>query len=58
MGSVDSLRYRDDKRHEIILSVDLGKARDYTALAVCEARTKEITSFGGNERRVDFRSGT
>ena len=52
MSSVDSLRYRDNKRHEIILSVDLGKARDYTALAVCEARPKEITSLGGKDRRV------
>ena len=52
MGTVDSLRCRDNKRHEIILSVDLGKTRDYTALAVCEARPKEITSFGGKDGRV------
>lgn len=52
MGSIDSLRYRDHKRQEIILSVDLGKARDYTAFAVCEARPKRITSFVGKDRQV------
>ena len=52
MGSVESLRYREHKRHEIILSVDLGKARDFTAFAVCEAKPKKITSLGGKDREV------
>ena len=52
MGSVDSLKYRDHKRHEFILSVDLGKARDFTAFTVCEAKPQTITSLGGKQRQV------
>ncbi len=50
MGSVDSLRYRENKRHEIILSVDLGKARDFTAFAVCEAKRKVIRNLAGRDK--------
>ena len=31
-------RYKDDKAHEIILSVDLGERRDFTAFTVSEVR--------------------
>ena len=33
---MDPRRYRDDKRHKIILSVDLGKQQDYTAFTISE----------------------
>lgn len=52
MGSVDDLRYQEHKRHEISLSVDLGKARDFTAFVVCEAKPKVIQSFSGGEKTV------
>jgi hypothetical protein len=34
----DLRRYRDDKAHEVILSVDLGERRDFTAFTVSEVR--------------------
>jgi hypothetical protein len=38
MDLTDPRRHREDKRHKIILSVDLGKQQDFTALTISEAK--------------------
>ena len=38
MDLTDDKRFREDPRHKIILSVDLGKQQDFTALTISEAK--------------------
>jgi hypothetical protein len=38
MDLTDTRRHREDPRHRIILSVDLGKQQDFTALTISEAK--------------------
>jgi hypothetical protein len=38
MDLADERRYRQDSRHKIVLSVDLGKQQDFTALTISEAK--------------------
>jgi hypothetical protein len=40
MDLADERRYRQDPRHKIVLSVDLGKQQDFTALTISEAKTE------------------
>src|SRR5215203_2627028 len=48
----NELRYRENKRHEIILSVDLGKAQDFSAFVVCEVKPVREGSLSGEERHA------
>jgi hypothetical protein len=41
---MDLRRYRDDERHKIILSVDLGKQQDYTAFTISEVLPETRTN--------------
>ncbi len=40
----DLKRYRDDERHSIIFSVDLGKQQDFTAFTISEVRAEARTN--------------
>jgi len=46
----NELRYRENKRHESILSVDLGKAQDFSTFVVCESKPIRVTSLSGSDR--------
>jgi hypothetical protein len=41
---MDPRRYRDDERHKIILSVDLGKQQDYSAFTISETLPETRTN--------------
>jgi|SRR5918995_391439 hypothetical protein len=51
MTNVD-LRYKEHKKHETILSVDLGKARDFTAFVVAEAKEQVVKNLAGRDTTV------
>ena len=44
----DLRRYRDDPRHRIVVSVDLGKFQDYTAFTISETKPKAHKNVTGN----------
>src|SRR5215212_11927784 len=44
----DLRRYRDDPRHRIVLSVDLGKFQDFTAFTISEIKPESYTNVKGN----------
>jgi len=46
----NQLRYRENSRHEIIVSCDLGKAQDFSTLVACEAKPVRIERLDGGER--------
>ena len=46
------LRHKQHKRHEMVLSVDLGKKQDHTAYIVSEAKPKVEKNLAGDDRQV------
>src|SRR5215212_8042589 len=51
-GSDHLLRRKANPRHEVILSVDLGKAQDYSCYTVVEAVPKTITNLAGRRLNI------
>jgi len=51
-GSDHLLRPKLHPRHEVILSVDLGKAQDYSCYTVVEATPKTTTNLAGRQLTI------
>ncbi len=46
----DMSRYRDDRRHQIVISLDLGLRQDYSAFTISETKPEAFTNVRGVRR--------
>ncbi len=48
----DLKKYREDRRHRMIVSFDLGKRQDYTAYTVSEVKPEMFTGLSGRRKEA------